>query len=247
MNGFEVSLQVGYRARVDETIEESYARFFENMQKFGPPLGLQGLEPPIAPLIRLESGDLSGLTWYRYPIKGLKLQMTALFRHETHIGRDKAGNDDRISIDFKTSNNLLDYSEILRNHFPKVIEAYRGYRARVLLDRHWMKYADAYWNEWSGRETTNPTFHRLEKDPSIDVDGRNNIYTLHPAVFWDAELCRRALGYDPDEVMRRLDGQVVLMKPLLDGVYIVFNDDPALSYESFVLMNERFKQVLGIE
>ena len=80
----------------------------------------------------------------------------------------------------------------------------------------------------------------------MDIDGRNCIYTLKPAMFWDALLCRRALGYGPEEVIRRLDGRVPLVRPLMDGVYIVFNDDIGLTYAQFVEMNERNKAILGL-
>lgn len=246
MSGVDIHLQVQYRARSSESIEERHACFIDGMKKFGPPLGMQGLDTPPAPYIKPNSGDMIGVEWFRYPIKGLKLQMTSLFRHEGSLARDTALNDDRISIDFKTSNRALDYRRILREDFPKVIEAYQGYRAWVMLGQHGMKYTDCFWNEWKGREPTNQTYWRLREDPQIDIDGRNNIYTLEPAVFWDGELCQRALGYDRDEVIRRLQGHALLVRPLLDGVYAVFADDPTLSYESFVDMNLRFKDLLGL-
>ena len=65
-------------------------------------------------------------------------------------------------------------------------------------------------------------------------------------MYWDAELCQRALGYDRDEVIRRLAGKVPRVDPLMDGVYVVFNDDPALSYENFVQMNQNGKALLGL-
>ena len=247
MSGIEVSLQVRYRARIDESIEACHARFTEGMQIFGPPLGWQHLEPPAAPSIDPNSDDTVGLEWFRYPIKGLKLETMARFRHELSIGSDKVTSDDSISIDFKTSNKALDYRSILHEHFPKVIEAYRGYRARVYFGNYSGKYTDSGWNVWAGRETTNPTYQRLRKDGNLDLVGRNIIYTVYRAVFWDAELWSRALGYWHEEVMRRLESQAQLIRPLLDGVYIVFNDDPALAYEAFVEMNLRFKKLLDVE
>ena len=46
--------------------------------------------------------------------------------------------------------------------------------------------------------------------------------------------------------MHRMRGHAQLVEPLLDGVYVVFDDNPALSYEAFVRMNQRFKAILGI-
>lgn len=247
MSSVEVHLQARYRTRTDESIEKCHALFMGGMLKFGAPLGLQGLQPPPAPRIGPGSESLVGVECFRYPASGLELQMTAQFRHELLIGVDKASSDDSISLGFTTSDKGLDYRAILHEHFPRVIEAYRGYRAWAVFGSHGIKYTDCFWSKWNGRATTNPTYGRLLQDRRIDIDGRNNVYTLEPAVFWDAELCRRALGYGPEEVMYRLKGRALVVRPLLDGVYIVFDDDPALGYEDFVEMNRQFKPLLGIE
>lgn len=247
MSGVEIHLEAQYRARADESIERCHALFMSGMLEFGAPLGLQGLQPPPAPYVEPSSGSLIGVECFRYPASGLKLQMTAQFRHELSIGVDRASSDDSISLGFTTADKALDYRTILHEDFPKVIEAYRGYRAWAVFGSHGIKYTDCFWNKWNGRATTNPTYGRLRQDHRIDIDGRNNIYTLEPAVFWDAQLCHRALGYGPEEVMHRLKGRALLVRPLLDGVYIVFDDDPALSYEAFVEMNRQFKQMLGID
>lgn len=97
-----------------------------------------------------------------------------------------------------------------------------------------------------GLNRTNPAYNALLSEEGIDVNGRNNIYTLNPAQFWDGELCQRALGFDRDEVIRRLKDVAVLARPVMDGVYLVLNDDPQLTYEAFVEMNERIKPMLGL-
>jgi hypothetical protein len=120
-----------------------------------------------------------------------------------------------------------------------VIEAYSAYRAMVGFGYYWSRYV-------GGIEDTNATVNELSKDKAIDVDGRNNIYTLVPAQYWGDELCQRALGYGPDEVIRRVGALVPKAQRLMDGVYVVWNDDPELSYEAFVGMNERYKPILGL-
>ena len=94
--------------------------------------------------------------------------------------------------------------------------------------------------------STNDVYKSLAEDKSININGRNNIYTLRSAQFWDAGLCRRALGYGPDEVVNRLEGHALHAEHLMDGVYIVLSDDIALSYADFVAMNERIKPLLGL-
>lgn len=246
MTAARILLQTRYRARADESIDSRHAEFVANMSRIGPPLGFAGLEPPATPRIK-KVDDLSALEWFRYPIPGMKMQMHYKFRSDRYLNRDDSHLDDSISIEFKTSNKALNYQEILHEQFPRVIEAYRGYWARALYSSQYdIDYTDCFWDEWSGKEATNPTYWKLRNDKSIDVDGRNNIYTLEPAMYWDSELCWRALGYDRDEVIRRLAGKVPRVEPLMDGVYVVFNDDPALSYETFVQMNQNCKALLGL-
>ncbi|MGD7493788.1 hypothetical protein ACQCP4_00005, partial [Ralstonia pseudosolanacearum] len=65
--------------------------------------------------------------------------------------------------------------------------------------------------------------------------------------YWDSKLCQRALEYGPDEVVMRLAGKVPKVERLGDGVYIVLNDDPAMSYDDFLSLNERCKEMLGLK
>ena len=81
----------------------------------------------------------------------------------------------------------------------------------------------------------------------ITPNGRNNIYTLSPACYWDGDLCQTALGYGCDEVIRRLAGKVPDVHPLADGVYIIFNDDPLLSFDDFLAIQHTFKPILGLQ
>ena len=37
-----------------------------------------------------------------------------------------------------------------------------------------------------------------------------------------------------------------LVRPLMDGVYTVLNDNPNLSFEDFCVFNDRFKPILGL-
>ncbi len=84
------------------------------------------------------------------------------------------------------------------------------------------------------------------QDQAIDVRGRNSIPILHPANFWDRQLCHDALGITPEEAVRRLDGLIPMVRPLMDGVYTVFSDDPDLSHEGYAEIQHRFRPLLGI-
>lgn len=100
-----------------------------------------------------------------------------------------------------------------------MIEAFRGYRAFCNFDQ----YLSAYYGGFHASETgfdacgnlieRNETYNRLRRE-GVEVDGRCNIYALRPAQYWDTELCQRALGYGPEEVVTRLAGKVPKVEKL---------------------------------
>lgn len=249
MSTADVELWVFSRATRAESVEQRHAEVMERMKGIGAPLGFAGLELPLAP----EFGEKVIASYRVKPsIRGLKCEGDYLYRGGTFHYEDNAKFDDSLRYGFKVSNKVIDYRAILHEQFPKVVEAFRGYRAVG----DYGPYLAAYRAGSSDGELAidakgyfvqnNPVYNRLREDKSIDIDGRNNIYTLRPAQYWDAELCHRALGYGPEEVMTRLKGQVPRVERLMDGVYTVLNDDPGMSYKDFVEMNEQIKPVLGL-
>lgn len=231
---FEIWLR--YCARHDESIAQRHAEFMANMARIGPPLGFAGMKLPPTPDC---GAELVALYHARYPVRGLWIEGEYLYRGERYVYKDRSGYDDLVRIVFKPTNPALDFRAILHDHLPQVTAAYRAYR----MDAGQGFYGTNY---CGGVGRTNPVYNRLRHDPVIDVDGRNNIYVLESAQYWDGELCRRALGYGPDEVIRRLQSEAPFVAPLLDGVYLVLSDDPQLTYDQFVSMNERYKEILGL-
>ena len=247
MSDPDIVLYVRHRATHIETIAGRHADVAARMATIGPPLGWQGLSIPKAPP---ENVEFSGGYMVRYNVKGIKCAVNFLSRHPNYKYQDHASFDDSIRIGFRSTNKKLDYAAILGAEFPKVVAAFDGYKADVGFKYLGMYYEDGGENNPVDSDgyvlQLNEVYNRLRQDNTLDINGRNCIYTLDPAMFWDALLCRRALGYGPEEVIRRLDGRVPLVRPLMDGVYIVFNDDIGLTYAQFVEMNERNKAILGL-
>ncbi|MCL1622084.1 hypothetical protein ABXT21_02160 [Ralstonia sp. SM1864_UCD524_TZ4] len=248
MSGFDVELWVFSRANERESVEEKHSEFSTAMSSLESPLGWFGLGLPAAP----EFGESSYAAFgVKYPIRGLKFVGTYVNRLGLKSGEDSARADDFVRLGFKVPGKVLDYRAVLRDHFPRVIEAFRGYRAFCNFDQ----YLSAYYGGFHASETgfdafgnlieRNETYNRLRRE-GVEVDGRRNIYALRPAQYWDTELCQRALGYGPEEVVTRLAGKVPKVEKLGDGVYVVFNDDPAMSYDDFLSLNERYKAILGL-
>jgi hypothetical protein len=232
----EILLYMYFRADLSEPVELRHNEVMHNMQRIDPPLGWKGIELPPVPDFGSES--YAGYS-IEYPMPGIDCTGGYDYRGDGKHLRDWSSSDEILSIGFNASDPAISYTVTLRDQFPKLIEAYRSYRA--------VAYFDLYGDEYTGGlKNSNPTYNRLRADKSINVNGRNNIFTLEPAMYWDALLCQRALGYDRDEVIRRLQGKVPLVMPLMDGVYTIFNDDPELSYEEFVAFNDQLKPVLGL-
>jgi hypothetical protein len=252
MKTTDIELWIAARAIKAVSIQERHAQVMERMSRIDPPLGFAGLELPPAP----DCGDgLNAAYGVKFPIRGLKFVGDYIFRGERFNYEDNGRFDDYLRFGFKVSNKALNYEAIIHEHFPKVIEAFDGYRAFLTCDGYDSAYCGGYVPSDDGSTAfdaqgnavrNNLVYNRLLADKAISLDGRNNIYVLRPAMYWDAELCQRALGYGPDEVIRRLNGLVPKIEPLSDGVYVVFNDDSALSYEAFLLINEHFKPILGL-
>jgi len=232
MSAVKVELEFRYRPISAESIEQRHAEIVGNMKHIGPPLGFADLEIPPAPVCKGYSASFK----IKFPTTGLKGECMYVNR-EPRFGMnlDRHRCDDVLIIDFRMSNKRLDYKSLLHVHCSRVIEAFRGYRLRCFYSDFEYLY-----------QKPSPKYHELMQNFSLDVNGRNNIFTLYPTQFWDGELCQRALGCDADEVVARLQGQVPKLEPLMDGVYIVLNDDPDLTLEAFIEMNDRFKSVLGL-
>lgn len=218
------------------SINQRHAEIMDRMSRIGAPLGVAGLELPAAP----SCGDgLIATYTVKLPIRGLRFVGDYAYRGDRYIYEGRASNDEHLRFVFKISNKTIDYKFVVNEHLPKVIEAFKGYKAHVTYDLY-----DLYYQ--GGLNDDNLAYNRLREDKTIDVDGRNNIYTLFPAQFWDAAFCQRTLGYGPDEVIARLQGKCLMAVRLMDGVYLVLNDDPGMSYETFVEMNEQIKPILGL-
>ncbi len=144
---------------------------------------------------------------------------------------------DELEIPFNHKRKEIDYKEVLYKLFPMVINGYKSnYRSRLLLRNNFCRYLDQH-------KKITDKLH----DKGIERDGVNNIFILHPAQHWSNDLCKRALGYDAEEAMRRLRGAGALMvEPMLGGLYCVLNDDRALDVEGFKAMNLKFKTALGL-
>lgn len=231
-------IRIYFHARPDKSlsIERRHEQVVAKMTELAGPLGFSGVDVPGAP--NCGEGLSAGYT-VKLSAKGMSFSASYPFRGEEYEFLDKAYFDEKIWYGFKSSSKNVDYSEVLNKSIMDVVRAFGAYRVKVVYGLYALDYQDGV----GGVETS---YAQLCSDKGLDVDGRNNIYTLYPAQFWDEELCRRALGLSSAEVFSMLEGHAPKVEQTHGGIYIVLNDSRDLSYDDFVAMNNRVKPLLGL-
>ncbi len=232
MSKHRVDLWIYQRPDPKESIDDLYRERWQRMIALNSPLSWKNALVPSAPI--RDRGDLAACYSVRYGNANLKHRGAYRIRDTRYIYDEKTS-DDTFAFEVKKLN-VDEYRDTLCRQFPEAIGAVRGYRAAAYVKFYSSEYSDLHRSERSA----------LREKANADPDGRDNIFTLQPAQFWDAELCQRALGCGRDEVIKRLTGKVPLVRPLMDGVYVVFNDNPDLTFEEFCAYNDRLKPVLGL-
>lgn len=240
-----------------------HEQFINQMLKIPGPLGFEGAERRAAPEFGFEADGTpysSALYSVKDRMRGVKFiggyYIPSVYDRLPDEERAKLHGGDDLLYEWKLTNKKIDYRFALHENLPAVIETFSGRNAIVQISgegAYELAYQGGYHgdngpfsDEGGYAPKRNETYNRLKADPSIDVDGWNNIYTLYPAQHWDAGRCQRALGYDRDEVIRRLTGKVPLVRALRDGVYIVLNDNPEITYDEYYAMNIEYKKILGL-
>ena len=251
-----ISITIRRKSDWLRNISAFHDKFMDNMFEIPGPLGFAGAERPPTPIFVFDkTGEMSA--WKYYSVKGrargIKFHGSyTLPETEYELGRNPLAcppsteetwqevyyRDYSLNYEWKLANKKIDYHYVLHHNLPAILGAFEARFTYMSVCYYGQAYEGGYHgdnddgiDEGGYSLAINPTYNRLKADPAIDVDGWNNIYTLNPAQFWEGGRCHRALGYGPDEVIRRLSGKVPLVRPLRDGVYIVLNDNPNITYE----------------
>ena len=215
------------------SIDRRHRSVVQGMRNLQSPFSWRDIEAPETPV--REKGAISALYKIRYPSIPVFHTGSYQIRDAKYL-YDKAACDDRFSFEFKPGLPGLDYANLLYQSFAELVSAIGGYRAVLFYDSYSIQFDDRHAE----------IRKKLRDDKAIDTDGRNNIFCLDPVHYWSEELCQKAFGFGRDEVIRRLTGKVPLVKPLMDGVYVVFSDNPDLTFEDYCAYNDALKPVLGL-
>lgn len=210
------------------------------------------MELPKSKIQPIKNKEVS-VALYRNPeTKKVLQQYVYLYRTDKNLFEKVSYENDQLFFEFDPGYNKINFADIWHIHFPKAIEIYEPRRA----DSFYSEYANCYEDgfrpgeprhadEYGRSYSIVPEYNALEATGVIP-NGDFNIYTLQPVVYWNKAMCLDALGFDRDEVIRCLEGKVLHIRPLNDGVYIVFNDNPLLSFDDFLAIQHTYKPLLGL-
>ncbi|RPD83190.1 hypothetical protein EGK75_13310 [Neisseria weixii] len=193
------------------------------------------------------------IVWFKHPdTKKVIQKYTYLYRTKDNESETKAYSNDKLFFEFEPWYDKINFADIWHIHFPKAIEIYEPRFADSSYAGYSTCYEEGYRYGEEPRKNENgitysivPEYNALEATGVIP-NGDFNIYTLQPVVYWNKAMCLDALGFDRDEVIRRLEGKVLHIRPLNDGVYIIFNDNPLLSFDDFLAIQHTYKPLLGL-
>jgi hypothetical protein len=229
-----IAIRCFYRPKAEDPHERRHAEIYENFKDFPYPFNFPiGQEAPdfgrkVLIFSRTKHEEVNTLSF----------SSSYNYRYNGAITNDiRLANYDQLEIKFGHNKLEIDYHKALFELFPKVVELYGGCRAEVLIRNIWIRYQDQF-----------EEFRKsIVSEGKVDFDGKDHIFNLHPAQHWSNDLCKKALGYDAKEAIKRLEKAGALLAiPVLDGVYCVLNDNRDLELEEFTEMNNKFKQALGI-
>ena len=240
---------------INEPFEDRHRYLLDRLSHVGAPFGLKGVD--LSSLKMPHREQQKPYVKYKHPDTP---RVSQWYEYERRVDYGRPELDecyfsgiDKIWYEFKPGYKKVNFHDVAYSHFPQVIEIFEPRAA----ENFYAGYAIYY--EYGYRPGESPTCDSIGRMISIvpayndlrargiTPNGRNNIYTLSPACYWDNDLCQTALGYGRDEVIRRLAGKVLDVRPLADGVYIIFNDNPLLSFDDFLAIQHTFKPILGLQ
>jgi hypothetical protein len=215
-------LEFRHRPNFSESIEDRHNNFLRVVSDLGVPWGLNdSLEvPPIGSEL-VTSVSLDKLL----PV-GVKGRISYALRDQKYL-EDDAQFDDTLFIEFTASK--VDYSDLLKVVFPRYIKAFGSYRSAL--------------HDWSVTRSDWPLVVEACEATKKDVNGRDGVFRINAANYFDKELCFRAFGKGPRELVDSVSGCVEEVREFEDGVLIVISYNP-LSAGELLSAGDRLKSLV---
>ena len=204
------------RARPEEcaTIEDKHSRLIEGLVALGGDWGLPPGEYP-AP----DAGEELSAQFQLGKLLGKGITGFVNYRFRGGL-RDESGNDDYIDLEFNPDR--IDYHHLLNEVIPYYIDCFRPYHA------------------YAGDEE----FTYIDFGRSRGFDHRSGVLRVHPANFFDEQLCKRAFCLSPEEVQQRLTGIVQRAEVIQNGVNFIAQAEP-MQIENAESLNDQLRSALA--
>lgn len=215
-------LEFRHRPNFSESIEDRHNNFLRVVSDLGVPWGLNDSlkVPPIGSEL-VTSASLDKLL----PV-GVKGRISYALRDQKYL-EDDAQFDDTLFIEFTASK--VDYSDLLKVVFPRYIKAFGSYRSAL--------------HDWSVTRSDWPLVVEACEATKKDVNGRDGVFRINAANYFDKELCFRAFGKGPRELVDLICDYVEEVREFEDGVLIVISYNP-LSADELLSAGDRLKSLV---
>jgi len=215
-------LEFRRRPNFSESIEDRHNNFLRAVSDLGVPWGLSDSlkVPPIGSEL-VTSASLDKLL----PV-GVKGRISYALRDQKYL-EDDAQFDDTLFIEFTASK--VDYSDLLKVVFPRYIKAFGSYRSAL--------------HDWSVTRSDWPLVVEACEATKKDVNGRDGVFRINAANYFDKELCFRAFGKGPRELVDLICDYVEEVREFEDGVLIVISYNP-LSADELLSAGDRLKSLV---
>ena len=216
-------LEFRHRPNCAEPIDVKHANFLAQLSGLGAPWDLAGA--PEVPDIGSEL--VVSVSLDKQLPAGVKGRLTYALRSQPYL-EDDAQFDDTLFIEF--AGNKLDYSDLLERVFPAYISAFGAYRATL--------------HDWSVTRSDWPVVVDACEATGKDVNGRDGVFRINAANYFDQELCVRAFAKTAQQIVECLNGHVHKVAEFEGGVLIIVSDSP-LSSDELVGVGGRLKALIS--
>ena len=219
MDKYKIELR--HRALPNESFEARHKKFMQAISELERPWNLEGL----GALPDIGAELLVSMSLDKVSPAGVKGRLTYVYRSEMYL-EDTAQYDDNLFFEFNSGE--IDLKNVVKI-LPAYIAGFGCYRAAVhnwaITKSDWLKVV----------EECNST--------GRDVNGRDGVYRINAINYFDRELCKRAFGLSPEEVVERLTGKVESVSLLSDGVFLVYSSQ-AMKREEHEKIDCEIKKLL---
>jgi len=196
------TLELRSRAKSEEPFESKHIMFIEKLKKLESPWSLENL----GSLPDIGDGLSVTVSLNKSVGKLFKGDLEYVFRGSTYL-EDKAQYDDTLFIEFDPLK--VDFSDIVSRVLPVYIDSFQCYRATI-------QDSSITRNDWN-------QVVELCNSTGKDIDGRDGVYRINAINYYDRELCQRAFGLSPQQIVDRLYGKIESVSLLFDGVMLIYS------------------------